>query len=72
MPLFLDSRARGRYIKLGTAWVKLADIISAEVVGVGAARRLRIHRRGGRPPHDYGGVHLDRVRAIVEREMGRD
>lgn len=72
MPLFLDQSARGRHIKLGTAWVKLVDILTVTEIGSGSDRRLVITRRG-RPPHTYrGGPHHDRVRSIVEREMGRE
>ena len=72
MTLFLDTSARGRHIKLGTAWVKLVDILGVTEVGSGSDRRLIITRRG-RPIHVYrGGLHHDRVRTIVEREMGRE
>lgn len=70
MPLHLDPSVRGRHVKLGDAWVKLADVVRADVVGAGPARRLVVVRRGGRPDHVYRGPRIDFCKQVLDREVG--
>ena len=64
MPLHLDPKVKGRYIKLGNlGWVKVDDIEKA-TKGNG---KIAIKRKG-KPSADYIGSQVDYVKSILDRE----
>ena len=68
--LHLDQSAKGRWIKLGSEWVKLSRISS---VGPKVGGKIKVKfkdKKGQDKELDYGGQHVDRVKAILDKEAG--
>ena len=65
MPLHLDPKVKGKWIKIGQ-WTKLDDILGASVAH-GGGKHLVV-RRKGKPNLIYRGNAVDHVKGVLDRE----